>query len=353
MKLKNTYKSARDILLTFDYELFLGESSGSVDACMIEPTMEIIKILDTYKLKAIFFVDTTYLLKLKEISEQYPEANNDFSKVQKQIKELVNKGHKLYLHIHPHWKDAVYHPETNKWSCVHSEYFSFFNLSESERETVFAQSYTILNEMCLTNKEHRIEGFRAGGLYIQPFEIFIPHFRKYNIKYEFSVLSGFSSKGTNYGYDFSDINEKNIYQFDGDLATPVSRGSFFEFPISVIKSNLKTKLLNSLWYRFIMNHRDTKKWGDGIPTQNKLVSKNKNPYLRITETASIEMLNHVKINMYLEYLKKNQFMHFISHPKFISRYNLVVFETFLKKIITQYDITTDIDEIIQKQKNII
>ena len=72
----------KDLLLTFDYELFLGEKSGSVDRCLIEPTNELMRVFDKYRIKnAIFFVDTTHLLRLQEMSEKHNLARHDLLKI--------------------------------------------------------------------------------------------------------------------------------------------------------------------------------------------------------------------------------------------------------------------------------
>ena len=54
-----------NIFLTYDYELFFGESTGSVDKCMIEPTNQLLKIAKEFNIKMTFFVDVGYLIKLK------------------------------------------------------------------------------------------------------------------------------------------------------------------------------------------------------------------------------------------------------------------------------------------------
>ena len=60
----------KTILLTFDYELFLGvrnTSSGAVEDCLIEPSNWILEVLSKHKITdAVFFVDTLHLVKLKD-----------------------------------------------------------------------------------------------------------------------------------------------------------------------------------------------------------------------------------------------------------------------------------------------
>ncbi len=346
--MKISPKSKKNLLLTFDYELFLGIKSGSVDRCMIEPTDALIHILDKYALKSIFFVDATYLHFLREEGKKHEAAQRDFEKIKKQLQEMVLKGHHLYLHIHPHWKDAQYHPDINQWSHVKKSHFSFENLNTEERDYIFKTSFSVLQDIASINPDHIIEGFRAGGLYIQPFDIFIPYFKKYNISCDFSVLSGFSSKGENYGYDFSKINYKDIYLFEQDVTMPTHEGSFIEFPISVIEAGIQTKVLNSLWHRLYLKYKKNDVWGDGIPTQNKLISKPSTPKYTLKESASIEMMNLVKVNTYVRYFRNHNFMQMISHPKFLSPMHLKAFEKFIQRLQKRYTIQTEIDTILRQ-----
>lgn len=343
-------KHIRNLLLTFDYELFLGEWSGNVEECVIKPSAEIIKLLDKYSLKGIFFVDATYLYYLNETAKKHENARKDFLMIENQLQELLKKGHKLYMHIHPHWKDAVYHPEKNQWSCSIDKNFAIVNLNEEERKFTFEKSFEILQKICSINSSHKIEGYRAGGLFIQPFEIFIPYFNKYGIKYDFSVLPGFSGQGNHCGYDFTDINIKEIYNFETLPTKPEKNGCFIEFPISIIQAGIRTKILNSLWYRLFRKNTEAEIWGNGIPTKNKLNTKKKSKKTEIRESATIEMMNPVKVNAYADYLKQNSFMQFITHPKFLSPMHLKAFEKFIQIIQKKYLIFTDIHEIMASSK---
>ena len=68
------------LLSTFDYELFLGPASGSVDRCLLEPTQKLLDLFDRFQLPhAIFFVDSTYLLRLEEVAATHEAAATIFN----------------------------------------------------------------------------------------------------------------------------------------------------------------------------------------------------------------------------------------------------------------------------------
>jgi hypothetical protein len=58
-------KLSNDVVITFDYELFLGVDSGTAEKCIFKPVNYILEAFEKYNGKGIFFVDTTYLLTLK------------------------------------------------------------------------------------------------------------------------------------------------------------------------------------------------------------------------------------------------------------------------------------------------
>ena len=61
---------------------------------------------------------------------------------------------------------------------------------------------------------------------------------------------------------------------------------------------------------------------------------------------SVELLNLVKFRIYLRFLQRNDYMHFISHPKMLSQHNLSIFGKFMKKIYSTYEIETNYHNMI-------
>jgi hypothetical protein len=333
----------RKLLLTFDYELFLGKNSGSVKKCIIEPTEIILQTLKSTKTKAIFFIDGTYLWHLSEAKVTNSIAKQDYEAIQLQLSKLYDHGHYLYLHIHPHWINATYDLELNCWNLSNKKNFAFKVLSLNEKEKVFKASFKALQEILKDRPNYVIEGFRAGGLYIQPFSDFKPFFKEFGIKYDFSVLPGFISYSELHSFDFSNILSDRSYRFDEDVTKFSEKGDYLEFPISVFNMGLIYKVINSIWYRFVLSTTDKEPIGKGSSSGNVLSIKKKgiSQYLSSKETYSIELLNLIKAKMYTRNLQKIHFIHLISHPKLVSNYNLIIFDKWLSKLNLKYHLETD------------
>jgi len=329
------------ILFSFDYELFMGSNSGSVQKCLIEPTNLILDILHQNKICSVFFIDASYLIRLEEMCKISECAAEDYKNIKNQICKVIDSGHFAYLHIHPHWKDAIYDQDTNTWDLSNKSFFSFEYISEIERKNIFNKSFEILNNIINQSKlKTPIKGFRAGGLYIQPFSIFLPFFKQYNIEYDFSVLPGSLSKMKNNSFDFSSYISTSYYKFANDVLNPVPDGEFIEFCISQLELKNLNKIINGIMYRILKRRKSFKPFGDGISSGN-IISSNTNNKFYSKETVSVELLNNFKMKLVLKMLNKTDYLQFISHPKFISEYNLKIFDIFFKMINKKYEIESN------------
>ena len=108
-------KRVKQVLFSFDYELYLGVSSGDVHKTIISPTAILLDILKENGFHGIFFIDTIYLCRLKELCASFSKASKDYMDIVAQLNRIVNEGHQIFPHIHAHWLDAEYKPDTNTW----------------------------------------------------------------------------------------------------------------------------------------------------------------------------------------------------------------------------------------------
>jgi len=339
----------KKLLITFDYELFLGAESGSVDDCMIDPTRKIIGLLNKYGIHAVFFVDTVYLLRLKEMSSEFNRCREDFEKVSKQLSDLVSMGHYVYPHLHPHWLDAKYFSEKNYWVLNNTARYRFHNISETERDEIFSNSIHLLNSIIHPkNSTYKIEGHRAGGWSIQPFTDFKSHYEKHNITYDFSVMSGFYQFTDAQYFDFTNAPEKSVYRFSSDICSEDPSGPFVQFGISSHRINAVTNFVNKIWlkyqYKILKDHTFENGIGQAAKEVNgtfPVSSNGRNLTNTEWERISIELLTSVKLGKYLRFLESSDYMHFISHPKMITNHNLSIFDKFLEKVFEKYSIETD------------
>lgn len=330
----------KKILFTFDYELFLGEKSGSVNKCLIEPTNFILEELEAFQASGIFFIDTTYLLQLQKLENK--NTQKDFDKITKQIQKLIHLNHYVFPHIHPHWLDAQYLPETNDWKLLKLEKYRFHSISNKEREVLFQNSIDLLNEIIFPIKpDYKINAYRAGGWCIQPFEDFKPFFEKHQIESDFSVLPKKKMISNAQFYDFSNAPEKAIYHFENDVLIENLNGKFKEFTISTCSFSKTTHFLNRLLLSYLWK-TNNRSIGDGKGVQSQAIEQDLTA--KDIQMIALENLNWATFKTYKKFLNQNDYMQFISHPKMLSKHNLAYFRKFLKYAFSNFKIETKFDK---------
>jgi hypothetical protein len=337
-------KHKKNLLLTFDYELFLGPLSGTAQNCLIKPTEKLIEVLSQTNSKAIFFIDILYLYRLKEYTTQYPNAKKDNDAVRAQISEIASLGHYVYLHIHPHWLDAIYIPESNQWNLSNTSRFAISNLSKEESFIILQKGFNLLNEIISEVKHaHKIEGYRAGGLFIQPFSLFYDFLKQHHMPFEFSVYPHFSSRSNICEVDFTHIPKERIYKFENDCCHQEKHGYFTEYTISEISIAGLNRIINSGQFRLNTKVLKDKPWGDGKGALHVISNNNKKIGINgtVRETAAVELMNLWKNKVYFSYLQHHDLLHFLSHPKLISPLNLLALHKFLEKANKKYNTITD------------
>lgn len=311
------------VILTFDYELFLGEYSGTVLKSIIEPSNRILEILSEYDAKGIFFVDATYLYFLKE--RNHP----DFLIVSKQLEEIVKRGHNVELHLHPQWIDACEAGEGG-WKFSSYDHYRLHSLSEQEIVKTFVDCKNLLESVVRNaDPEYKVTAFRAGGWSITPFEKLSKAFSLSQIEIDFSVLpESFMNDSDANSYDFRGAPDKYFWRFDDDPLVENEKGRYIEVPCTRYTRFGFTSILNKLL------GYDNKFMGDGIGVsysghKAKILQsflKKINYYFTIDYTAPLLFSQKV-----LSYEAKHDIISVYSHPKCFSKNSAANLVFLLKK----------------------
>ncbi|MBK9191236.1 MAG: hypothetical protein IPM77_06810 [Crocinitomicaceae bacterium] len=310
-----------NIFLTYDYELYFGNQTGTAEKCILNPTDKLKEIASKTGIKMVFFIDTGYLKKLQEFSQKYESVKTEYNKVVNQIKTLVKEGHDCQLHIHPHWEDCKH--DGSKWIMKTSRY-KLSDFSDDEIEKIVLEYQKILQD--ITQKNVNI--YRAGGWCIQPFSRLKKSFEKAGLVLDSSVFPGGKNTDGNYHYDFTGTPDKSTWKFSSDICKEDPNGNFKEIPIS---SHFYSPLF--FWKLFLKGRIKPqlhKPVGDGYPmpspgmrkkmlTKGMLLSASADGYF-VTKLESV--------------LKQNQLKGFtemvvLGHPKANTPYALNELESFI------------------------
>lgn len=305
------------VVLTFDYELFLGTKSGTVQNSIIKPTNEIIKLLKKYNAKAIFFVDTTYLLTLHKYK------NNDLELIKAQLEELIELGCSIELHLHPQWLDAV--PKDNEWEFKSFQHYRLHSLTEKEIIDLFTEAKKFLTSITGIAPV----AFRAGGWSISPFKPLKEAFIRNDIKIDMSVLPGFYKKELPmHYYDFLETPQKSFYKFEDTVTEVSDKGSFLEVPVTTFTMYGLDLAINNIINK--LNKEEHFGDGKGLPSSgvsgnliNRLFSRN-------LRKATIENQSFYMFKKSLNKIKNRELLSYVMHPKTLSKTSLKNFEYLIK-----------------------
>ena len=226
--------------LTFDYEIFFGSNSGSVLESLFTPTQVILNILESNKAKATFFVDVLHFYKLMTLKDKYPALAGEARAFKEQIEAMVKAGHDVQLHVHPHWLDARFNPETTRWEFNYKNY-RLHDLppgddGDCSMGGCFAAAKNVLVDLVRRlDPDYECICFRAGGYCILPFGPLKKIFTECGILVDSSVLPGSRFQiGQDLEVDFKDAPQLRYWFFDDDPKVPKKNGRFLELPIATV-----------------------------------------------------------------------------------------------------------------------
>ena len=309
------------VLITYDYELFFGEPTGTVEKCIIEPTKRILEIGKRTGAKFTFFIDTGYLKQLDLFKGSHSQVKKEHDLVKNQIDQIIWEGHDCQLHIHPHWEDCSH--DGTSWQMVTDRY-KLDDFSDDEIFRIVTEYAAILKRW--TGRP--VHTYRAGGWCLQPFERVQKAFSEIGIKYDTTVFPGGKFTAGNYYYDYTDSPKKSNWQFSNDLCREDPNGPFTEFPISSFRYSALF-----FWRLFFLgrwNPKDHKPMGDGYPMpspglRKRMLSRG------MLLSASVDGFFVTKLP---KVLRRNQNRGFtetiiLGHPKACTNYALQKMESFI------------------------
>lgn len=310
-----------NLFLTYDYELFFGAPTGSVEKCLIEPTNLLREISKRTGVKMVFFVDTGYLKQLENFRSKFPKVEVEYQLVKQQIETLVAEGHDCQLHIHPHWEDSFHTGEN--WKMVTDRY-KLVDFSDQEIDQIVTEYAEILGRW--TNRP--IQSYRAGGWCLQPFHRIQKSLKKIGIQLDSTVFGGGKFTAGNYYYDFTSIPSKSTWRFSDDLCVEDVNGEFIEYPISNYHYSVFF-----FWRLFLLGRLQPhlhKPIGDGYPMPSPGLRKTMlTKGMRLS--ASMDGYFVTKLNQVVKDNQKRGFNEtvILGHPKACTIFALKKLEKFI------------------------
>jgi len=216
------------VILTLDYELFFGSRVGTPQETIIATSNKLLDVLQRYNAKAVFFVDATYLARLKALKQDHSVLQKDYDDVVGHIQYLEAEGHQIQLHIHPHWMDSSYNGDA--WQLDTNRY-RLLDWSREDAAVIISDSVSELNR----HLKHSAFAFRAGGWCIQPFSHISRALAENGITLDSTVFKNGRALSETHAFDFSEAPDLTYWSFENDPCEADDAGSFREIPISSMR----------------------------------------------------------------------------------------------------------------------
>lgn len=216
------------LLITLDYELFFGRQTGTVEHCMIRPISELKRVVDRHNAKLTLFVDAGYLRQLKKQTNGTSALADDYRQIKDQLQSLVEEGHDVQLHIHPHWEDTDY--GSDGWR-IDTRRYRLHDFSPDEMERIVGEYKQALTDIV----GDRVFAYRAGGWCMQPFDKIGDALHRHGIWLDSTVYSRGYSPDDIRGFDFRGAPEQATWRFSDDPLQNQTDGRFYEVAITGCK----------------------------------------------------------------------------------------------------------------------
>lgn len=310
----------KKIALTFDYELFLGSSSGTIENCILKPTDLILDLLTKHSAVATFFIDATFLLRLRKSESK----SSDFNAIVAQIGRILSTGSRVELHIHPHWSNAI--EAKHNWLFNDFSNYRLHSFNREEIENIFEECITILHEICrIFDSKYQIKIFRAGGFCLQEFEKLKSSFDLNKIYIDSSALPRMSYVSSHHYFNYKKLKNLDPYRFNSEPNVPCTNGKYIELPISTFHESIFKAIIDKAFKK----NKYYKNFGDGIgvPTKNLSIFKRFSlRYKYFTLDAAFDLSCKDRISNY-----KNSKVNILSHPKSMNEKSIESLELMLKE----------------------
>lgn len=151
------------LLLAFDHELSLG-GSESYPRDLFDPTDELLDAADALEAPITLFTDVCCAIRFRQWD---PEGF--FRPYCRQIESVLERGHDVQLHLHPHWMDS----EFRHGRFIPAGSYSLGEFCDrpwpNNVPGIVGQGVELLEELCRPKRPgYRCIAYRAGGFSLSP-----------------------------------------------------------------------------------------------------------------------------------------------------------------------------------------
>lgn len=158
-----------NICMTADHELFTGVNFVNEEEVLLEPTEQLLKILEAHDIPLTLFTDVCSIARYRQLvpDSTFPDL------IEAQLRRALSNGHDVQLHIHPHWMDTEF--VDGNWVARYERFrlhlWGFDKGTCPNAQSIIHFGKTYLESLLKPlNPSYDCISFRAGGWCLQPEE---------------------------------------------------------------------------------------------------------------------------------------------------------------------------------------
>lgn len=318
-----------NLYITLDYELFLGEKTGTPENCLIKPMNELCKVAEKHNFKFVIFVDATYLLRMCQLKSKFIGVERQYILVCDHVKSMAKQGHDIQLHFHPQWLYSEWDENACQWK-MDREHYKLSDLPIKEAISSLREAKNLLDEII----GYKTKAFRAGGFCLDSFYEYKVIFKELGIKIDSSVARKTRISSPIHSYDYRNIPQEQIYNFNNSIKCMDEQGEFVELSISSFKWSALSYYLRIRPQRECKQAKLSYKDGRGISDgKQSFIGKILNMLRSKYYLASIDgnWSNILEIYMNESEKKGLKELILIGHPKNASDLSIANLSDFIEK----------------------
>lgn len=308
-----------NIIFTTDYEIH-GNGYGSSYHLMIEPTNRNLDLFDKYGAKLTIMADVAEIIRFRDHFNETGQDDFHYNGIMDQLKNSVQRGHDVQLHLHPTYFNAVL--EKNIWRQDPNSYVLANESYDKLYEMIKVSKYFLVDNLRKVKPGYECFVFRAGGWQMQPSKNIVRALVENQFLIDTSVFKNGSRNG------FNKFNYANA--FHQVIPWPIEKeevcnidmqGKLFEVPIyteqkpitSFISINRFQRLAEQTYSRIFSSNPMVK-------SENNEADKKGNPGNKKSILKRIlKILNTVPLKMDYNQCTSNQLIAGLKNAEEISR----------------------------------
>ena len=193
------YSRKFKVIFSLDYEIH-GNGDGDPMYLMIEPTWQLLKLLETHGAKLTVFADVAQISKFKEYMEETGVDKFHYKKIKEQLQYCISNGHDVQLHIHSSFFNSHYNGE--KWVQTWDEY-NLAGLPFTSIDNYIKRGKSLLESILKPiSPDYICNIFRAANWSMQPSSNILKALKSNGFKMDSSVYKWGKQIG-NVNYDYT------------------------------------------------------------------------------------------------------------------------------------------------------